>query len=721
MVYTERSIKGLVLYGFAFWLLAEWLMPLETVSDTRNIGIFILFVALCFLLYFLRVPFWIRVLFKAGYIVYALNVLFFHGPWSEAILSLLFEMISHISVISQFRWTELTNPFRSFLFFLLLWITAYLIRYWLFAQKRLFLFYAMTVTYIAVLDTFTAFQGNGAIVRLVVFGFFLLSWLHDERLREKEIAVNRTRTWAAACIGLIGLSIAMGYMAPKHPPKWPDPVAFVKSYATHHEQEQERQKALVKKVGYGYNDSRLGGPFIADDTVVFMAEDEKRHYWRVETKDIYTGKGWKETDSVQVKTFEKENNVHQWFEGNAKKEVFTAKVNMFQGYSHLIYPLGLKAVNVSGDIVFRLQVGTERIYPTDRSAYIVPLRTYELTYEYPTFAIDKLNAAPTVQDEQLVKRYTQLPANLPKRVRELAQQITKGKTTQYEKTKAIEQYFHLNGYLYETKDVAVPGENDDYVDQFLFETKKGYCDNFSTAMVVLLRSVGIPARWVKGYTSGQLMEETKEGKNIYQITNNNAHSWVEVYFAGTGWVPFEPTQGFSNPYSFTEPQSVSEPTPVPQRTQPEQKRTPLNDVLKHENTSSPSVKDKLTASFAALSWKEIVMGMLILLGVVLLLYKTRRKWWPYITLLLFTYKQDDQMFTKAYLSLLRHLDDYGLKRKNGQTLRQYAAYVDDWFGTNEMSRLTLLYEKVVYQKENVHTEWTQVKELWENLIKKTVS
>ena len=71
-------------------------------------------------------------------------------------------------------------------------------------------------------------------------------------------------------------------------------------------------------------------------------------------------------------------------------------------------------------------------------------------------------------------------------------------------------------------------------------------------MIVLLRSAGIPARWVKGYTEGTLDNTLvgAEGEDVYKIANDNAHSWVEVYFPGYGWIPFEPTKGFTNPYNF---------------------------------------------------------------------------------------------------------------------------------------------------------------------------
>src|SRR5690606_34249781 len=100
---------------------------------------------------------------------------------------------------------------------------------------------------------------------------------------------------------------------------------------------------------------------------------------------------------------------------------------------------------------------------------------------------------------------------------------------QYEKVRAIEKYFSRNGFVYQISDVAVPGEEEDYVDQFLFDTKAGYCDNFSTSMVVMLRTLDIPARWVKGFTSGDIIESNiNDGEyDVYEVTNANAHSWVE--------------------------------------------------------------------------------------------------------------------------------------------------------------------------------------------------
>ncbi|MDB5084527.1 MAG: transglutaminase protein, partial [Bacilli bacterium] len=123
-------------------------------------------------------------------------------------------------------------------------------------------------------------------------------------------------------------------------------------------------------------------------------------------------------------------------------------------------------------------------------------------------------------------------------------------------------------------------------DHFLFESKQGYCDHFSTAMVILARSLGIPARWVKGYTAGAVQQTDQEqmlndpnastvaeGPGVYTILNSDAHSWVEVYFPGFGWIPFEPTSGFSLPKIVPDSQLVDLPAAAAPAAQTAQKST----------------------------------------------------------------------------------------------------------------------------------------------------
>jgi transglutaminase-like putative cysteine protease len=137
-------------------------------------------------------------------------------------------------------------------------------------------------------------------------------------------------------------------------------------------------------------------------------------------------------------------------------------------------------------------------------------------------------------------RYTELPDDLPQRVRDLGAQLTAEALTPYDRAKAIEAY--LAGFPYSLK-VDPPPFNSDGVDHFLFTLKQGYSEYFASAMTVLLRSVDVPARLATGYTVGDRLTDT----DLYVITDSHSHAWVEVYFPKYGWIPFEPTPGAELP------------------------------------------------------------------------------------------------------------------------------------------------------------------------------
>ncbi|MCX7748994.1 MAG: hypothetical protein N2645_19215 [Clostridia bacterium] len=148
--------------------------------------------------------------------------------------------------------------------------------------------------------------------------------------------------------------------------------------------------------------------------------------------------------------------------------------------------------------------------------------------------------------EGVYQKYLQLPDNLPTRVKDMAHVITDPFDNNYDKARAIEKYLSDN-FPYTLNPPSRP-RGQDFVDHFLFDGKEGYCVYYATAMTVLARSVGIPARYVEGYV---LPGKTKNG-NLFEVTNQQAHAWVEVYFEGFGWVPFEPTSPFgSNFYNNT--------------------------------------------------------------------------------------------------------------------------------------------------------------------------
>lgn len=130
-----------------------------------------------------------------------------------------------------------------------------------------------------------------------------------------------------------------------------------------------------------------------------------------------------------------------------------------------------------------------------------------------------------------------LPAALPERIRELADKITDEIENDYDKLKAIEAY--LNTLTYTTVPDPIP-EGQDFLDFFLFESKKGYCTYFASAMAILARCEGIPTRYVEGFMTAKTCSQN----GLLELTGRDAHAWTEAYIDQVGWIPFEPTPGY---------------------------------------------------------------------------------------------------------------------------------------------------------------------------------
>jgi hypothetical protein len=152
---------------------------------------------------------------------------------------------------------------------------------------------------------------------------------------------------------------------------------------------------------------------------------------------------------------------------------------------------------------------------------------------------------------------TELPAGTPEEIASKAQEWTAGASTMYDKVIAIQDHL-LNDKEF-TYDATVPAqEGANAMLTFLTKTKRGFCQQFSSAMAVLLRSIGIPARIAVGFTQGTLDPQLP---NTWHVTTENAHAWVEVLFPRYGWLAFEPTPGRTNPVAsvYTDPTACLNP------------------------------------------------------------------------------------------------------------------------------------------------------------------
>ncbi|GEN83866.1 hypothetical protein SLU01_21780 [Sporosarcina luteola] len=716
----------MLMYALAFVLLWEWLLPVVELTDTEYIGIFLWFIGISFLFGLLRMKWWIAVPLKIIYLFWSLHFVFFKMPFfsKESVSLLISDLMSNFAIITTGDWGSITNPMRTVLFFVLLWMTIYLIRHWIEVRKSILLFYVMTVVFISVLDTFSSYAADGAVFRVMVTGLLLIGLLTISRLSAKHGRKMNTGMFAAFSLPLLFAVIgssAFASVMPDKGPAWADPIPFLKS-VVQGEGVGSGSGSVVSKSGYDPDDSRLGGSFSQDDTLIFSAVVPKKQYWKIETKNTYTGKGWEQTpverspvNIVPGSLFGASSDI---LEGS---DVLRAEVTIQEQLPYLVYPYGTSKIHTRTDVVLQNQEETGQFWAMKDSEKF-ELDSFGIDLSEQNFSLKALQETSmddySLESEDFTQ-YLQLPNDLPERVSELATQITGSEESVYEKAKSIERYFNRGGFSYDQQDVAIPKGNEDYVDQFLFDTKRGYCDNFSTSMVVMLRAVDIPARWVKGFAPGET-ERNSKGKTEHKITNNEAHSWVEAYIPGFGWMPFEPTIGFSNltdiDYDLETDMSDPETPNMEERERPEKEKEEVPAATKSDDGGFGSFFKPIGDFLSKHKWIGII-GSVLILYIVWKIYSNRGKWVP--RLLVHSYrkrKADWNLYKKQYKSLLKQLERFGIKRSDSMTLSEYAKTVDTYFGGRQMGMLTAAYEQGIYGGYTSNLDWTSLQEIWEDLI-----
>lgn len=143
-----------------------------------------------------------------------------------------------------------------------------------------------------------------------------------------------------------------------------------------------------------------------------------------------------------------------------------------------------------------------------------------------------------VRTEYIFETYTQLPEELPQEISDLAEELTAECANDYDKMKALEDY--LKNFTYSRNLGEIP-EDEDYVVYFLFDRKEGYCTAYASALAVMGRCQGIPTRYVEGFVAARSCYYNTFSLNI---TTLDSHAWVEAYFPGIGWVPFDGVPGY---------------------------------------------------------------------------------------------------------------------------------------------------------------------------------
>jgi hypothetical protein len=248
-------------------------------------------------------------------------------------------------------------------------------------------------------------------------------------------------------------------------------------------------------------------------------------YWRNATYDLYTGHGWT-TSETKTRIYQ----AYQDIQPDRASGSILVEQNVFPAEN-----LG-KSVFASGEPI-TISLPSEATWRSPGDLFglqITGSSNYQVFSLVPVSEGNSLRVSSRTYPDWVREKFLVLPQEIPARVMTLAKQLTDSEPTVFDKAMAIENY--LRTYPY-SLDVPIPPKQQDVVDYFLFDLKKGYCDYYSTAMVILSRASGIPARLAIGYAPGTYNLNSKR----FIVTEADAHSWAEIYFPGVGWIPFEAT------------------------------------------------------------------------------------------------------------------------------------------------------------------------------------
>ncbi|MCL6517987.1 transglutaminase domain-containing protein [Alicyclobacillus sp.] len=468
-------------------------------------------------------------------------------PWGARLVWLWHQERREIGALLQHH--VLTDPLQTHLFLLGLCAMYALVAYAI-LRPSLWVFYNLLgIGVLGLIDANTPVHPVGVVVGVLAVFLAGLGVTHYARLRARASGgrLGPVRFFIPLA-AVLSASLVAGWALPKRGPVWVNPFAPGTGAGG--------SGPGVHVIGYQTDNAHLGGSFVLDHTPVMSVVTEAPAYLRGEAYDLYTGQGWL-ADQKFMTTFSYGQRVAEGTVDESKLPGRDVRQTVTVLAPHL--NAGVLFGAYAPDILWSMNgrtTGTVMVDPRQGTMFIHPLlqgdsysvTSYELQAPGRKLAgipLPKPDGDPTLPPS--VRPDLELPASVPERVLLLARRVTQGSVDEYDAVQRIAQYLQAN-YTYATEGIPVPGPHQDYVDQFLFETKRGYCNNFSSAMAVMLRAIGVPARWVTGFTEGTIDTSYNGPGQRYTIENADAHSWVEVYFPGAGWVPFDPTPNFSMPF-----------------------------------------------------------------------------------------------------------------------------------------------------------------------------
>ncbi len=273
-----------------------------------------------------------------------------------------------------------------------------------------------------------------------------------------------------------------------------------------------------------------------DDTLVMRVRSSSPDFWRGQTFDTWDGRRWSISDpktASVVGDAPMEIPVAADEEGTATGPELVQTFYLERPGPNLVF--GARPISTlyfPDRRLFQLADGTLRagVSLEEDSVYTVVSRRPVVTENI----LRNSEESGTPDPERVTVRYTEA-RGIPPRVRDLAREVTASAPTRLDKVRALEAWLGANTRY--TLDVPPLPDGVDAVEQYLFEDRIGFCEQIASSLVVMLRSLGVPARLAVGYTPGDRNPFT----GLYEVRASDAHSWAEVWFPGVGWQSFDPT------------------------------------------------------------------------------------------------------------------------------------------------------------------------------------
>jgi transglutaminase-like putative cysteine protease len=609
------------------------------------------------------------------------------------------------------------------------WLVYLTATWWMSVRWRIGAATVLSVLVLAARDSFSLLTLWDETAMIILSGLLLLIVAHFSEIKRLNPSgwtylVEYPATLIIMVCLLLGVTMIPGTMMPTIRPLVTDPYTAYMHWKG--KEAPSFGKSLFDGIistassssGYSRDDSSLGGGFDFDYAPVFSVETTHRSYWRGETRSYYTGSGWEMSDgdkqaAAGAAGLDIALNKDSRFNTNLLRTV-TVRQSVELLSEDESYPVLFGAFAISKiESMNGEKTGSDKLRWSPRQSELrwnesgknsYP-ESYTIESEMPVATGDELKKAVNPPNINQFGEYLQLPRDLPVRVRQLALDVTAGASTPYEKAELLRQYLQLN-FAYTNKPKTELGKSSDFVDRFLFEIQEGYCDYFSSTMAVLSRSIGIPSRWVKGYVAGyNEMEDipfgqvpveilqNPDGPGTYTVRNSDAHSWVELYFHGYGWIPFEATSGFALPAV----QQTEETAPVvlPEVT-PQAEATPAAAEVKESGWGKAA---GITAG--------VLAALVLLLAAAGWIFRSRL---PAITWkghqITGSTANPRQRVVSEYGRLLKHYRRRGFAIPDHETARETIERLkqkDVWL-SDDLEKLLVVFEKAQYSPRSVTAE-----------------